>query len=458
MRSLFDLLKGNMYFPVDIHDCYMGIKRYRIPWQSSESLTLESVERYCVLYVSEFETIRFHGISADEGGMLASRKIYERIRGLAETYIYWGATDMDFARRIGQRSPLVKLTHVGVFCYDLMPKPSLTAGRKENRDTVSESEARNGEDWGLGKLVLPKLPSLFLPEVDNTPKKSTDLYDISVFSDSVSLYKKPMVARALGSLMPLSAARPGSILFACIDLFLKMIRRCSFRSSLLLQKLIYYAVFNAALQEWGRGKSEVGENSYTKLRKARNAFLKAAIDWNIYWVQQTWEIDSIHAALAIAAVVGWRRPRRYFCCPGRDIYSCLAAAMIEPTLEITVYDNWQNGKNYSSFRTDHFSLRLDDIGFKGYCHFLTGAMETAFDRLREGQIIGEPYQVIFLNVDFMRGHLSGLSSKIEPLMDKECTFICKGNPQNQASFYKELQGLEVVWKRHDLIVYNLILR
>ncbi len=458
MRALYDLLEGRTPFATDLDTCYLGIERFLIPWQTSERLTKDTVERLLVMHQTGFQLApRVSGISGGEGAQLISSKLINEIQGFDESYIYWGGSDCEIVLRINQRYPYLKLTHFGVFCYDLSQPQAVRADAIKKTNTVRrlplESKV-NDDFWGLGNLTIEKQPALECPDIDNTPDNRPSPYDLAVTGRMYT----PDLLRKIGILWN-SILRQGCLAKIAlwlapyhISMYRKNQEKCLYNK---LHTVLCFLAFKSLLAKWmdcpQKDNSEYFFSAWFGDKKALKNYFEAAFDQRLFLRRSKWSVVDASALIALVATMGRQQPLRFLYCPRREQFIAYAAVFIEPTMEITGYDHWlQEDRN-----PGNIGGILMESGFMGHYHTLSGAPETLFERLQQGQYICEPYQCVYLDLDFLGNNFPEDISQITPLLDTSCTVIFKGNSGALSVWESEFpaQGFALVGKMPGISIW-----
>lgn len=455
IKALFDLLEEKIPFVADLDKCYLGIERFLIPWQTSERLTENTIERYLVQHQSGFHfEPRLPGISGGEGAQLFSKKLVTEMQGFDESNIYWGGSDREIVLRINQRYPMLKLTHFGVFCYDLsQPSTRRRAALKNNNIIhIPLTEKVNDTFWGLGNVAIEKTPALECPDICNEPDRATLPYDLTVSGHTRASDFLGMTGSLWSSMLRQKwFARVG---FWLASHYFPLYQRPKNKLGSKFHTVLCFLAFKALACKWiNHSRKKNPEYFFSEWFGDKNTlqrYLDVAFGQRLFTKRSSWDMANACAFIALLATMGRRQPLRFLYCPRREYYIARAAIFVDPTMEITGYDHWIGQDE----NTGRIGGVLMEAGFKGYYHALSGTEKTAFERLREGRYIGEPYQVLFLDLDFMQDSLSDLSHRAEPLMDTPCTIICKGDSHAQALFKNTLQGFTVVGNLPGVVIYD----
>lgn len=421
VKNMFALLGGLMAFPADIRRCYLGLERFLVPWQRSGRLKASDLDRYLTLHSVQMSLgLRHHGHAGSEGGYLFARRLIQQIRGKNELYLDWGFHDTELGRRLAQNFPIIKSAVAGIFVYDLQQRPHRrTKGiPRANLDRVELSPLDNNENWGLGQAEIPYQPALHLPEIEHEPE-TTEAYDQASLLER-NPTRSSLAASAWRGLLRRNIGRqePGRL----FKLAGKLKKRSIF-SRLGFETLLFQLEKTEAFGPWFGDRAELF------------SFFQAALDKGLHCLISRWSLEQAHTLLAVLAAVASKRPDRFFQAGMRDFYVAQAAAAVDPTLEISAYDHWSTELypvGHGSPRLYYYgfiSNALNEVGFQGYLHVETGPLETAFERLAATPLAGEPFQALFLNLDFLAPVLDSLGSKTEPLMAADCALILRGQPE-----------------------------
>jgi len=156
-------------------------------------------------------------------------------------------------------------------------------------------------------------------------------------------------------------------------------------------------------------------------KEAQRKYFDCAWNKRPFLTRDTWDMANASALIALLAVHGKQRPVRFLYCHQRAYYIVNAATFVDPTMEITGYDHWEECDQDAWV----VSVRLAEAGFTGHYHTLCGPEETTFDRLSGGHFINEPYQSVFQDLDFLKINPSTLISQITPFFDKSSSLSAK---------------------------------
>ena len=478
LAALFALLRGEAEFPADVKNCYLAVERYLVPWQASERLRLPDLDRYFLLHTPHMSRDRFHGVAAGEGAHVLSRKLWHMLRGLNDNYPGWGFQDVDLGRRAAQFVPQLKASFAAVYCYDLQQRPR---DREEmelnaNKDVVSLTPTVNDCNWGLAQEDIPRVPAEFHPEVNNAapPPLPFDNGDQKIeYSSAVSrrtLYQaNPGLAFVVINLDGLRRfiSRIGVWLLRAMKaeglrtiIIEKLLALSSLQKKVPHKKrkpvgFVVDAVFKFCGEHWAAQENKIQKppwfcGEWFGERGRLLSFLAQAWRERLYLDNPNWNFRSVCLALAVLATVGRQRPGRFFHAPGRYLSLAQFAAFVDPTLEITGYDHWR-GMEDKGCIVD----RLRMVNFLGYYHLETGPLETAFERLKNTPLAGEPYQCLALDLDFLQPLEPRLFTEIAPLLAESCTMIIGGGPEKREGFGSVLlkEGFEVVGLLPGVSIY-----
>jgi hypothetical protein len=428
VKSLFELLRGEIPFPADIYNCYLGVERYLIPWQAANRLRYEDLNRYFLLHTTQMSLgARCHGIAAGEGATIVSKDIAYKLRGFVESYLDWGAHDVEFGRRIARFAPLLKATLAGVYCYDLQQSPKIRKTLVVNKDVVVISTDVNDEHWGLGLENIPRKP--VINDFDIVHKMPAGMsFDIPISNLSPAHQKENF---SLSGFL-LHQICCIWILEGIAGLFFHIASRKLFsrnRGMRLVRFFLLSFAFFILLRFWPynsigpKQKKWYFSSWYGSRKQLLKTFKRAFIISRR--LQTSFTGDTIYSAygfMAVLATLSVQKPIRFFFACARDLYIAQSAAFIDPTIEITAYDHWIN----SEISPAGISGFMEHMNFRGYFHFETGPLETALSRLKDTPFAGDPYQCVFLNLSFFRPILPVLFSDLAPLLTPACVIICSG--------------------------------
>jgi hypothetical protein len=390
---------------------------------------------------------RYHGLAGGEGAHLLSRALCFALRGLNESYPFWGAHEMDLARRAAQRVPQLRASLAGVYCYDFQQRPQLRVGMRVNEDVDSLEPIVNDDDWGLWKEDIPRIPAEPCPQVDNIGIPPAP-YDIPIQKWTYGGVKT-FIYRFIACLFLDPCV--GFLQKALLEKLLNSVPQRIRRGRGLLFRAAFKTLSNRWLAERNLGVDSLwycgdwyGESGKLKI------FFGHALEVR-FDSRSSESLSSICFFLAVLATVGRRRPVRFFHAAGRDMHVAQAAAFVDPTLEITSYDHWQ-GVGYSS---NSISGAMSAIGFEGYYHLESGPMETALARLRSTPFAGEPYDCLALDLDFLQPIEKQLHSELAPLLADSCAVILCGGSEKRNELGAVLleRGFNLVALLHGTSVY-----
>lgn len=435
VKNLFALLRGEMDLPADIRRCYLGLERFLVPWQRSGRLaTAADLDRYIALHSAQMSFgLRHHGHCGSEGACLTPRRLLHEIRGYNELYTDWGFHDTELGRRLGQTAPMLKGSVFGLFTYDFQQRPRLrTKGiTRANLDRVELSPVDNDENWGLGSAEIPYQPALHRPEIKHESEAAAP-YDLASLLE-MNPARPSLTAKAWRGLMRRNIAglEPARL----FNLAGKLKKRSLF-SRLGFESLLTQLEREEAFGPWFGDRAELF------------SYFQTALDKGLHRLISRWNPEQACTLLAVLATVGRRRPARVFYVGMRDFYVAQAAAAVDPTLEISAYDHWSTElypTGHGSPRLyyyGHISTALKEVGFQGYLHVETGPLETAFERLAATPLAGDPFEALFLDLDFLAPLLEGLTSKLAPLMTAGCALVLRGRADRLESAAASYQGLD----------------
>lgn len=443
MKNLFALIKNEVSFPADIRNCYLGALRYMVPWQIAEHLGPDDLDRYFLLHCANLRPGHYfpdgshcHGLAAGEGAHLFSRELARKIKGASEEYIH-RSQDLDLGRRIGQLAPVLKADLAGVFCYDLDQRPRQRASLRVNEDKVYPTLSPNGDNWGLAAADIPFRAAEPLAGAGRIEEEAPRPYEAESLLEkrpperSGLLKAARLLSARLGGRDPQDKARR---LFRLAgprgkrDIF----RRLGFETLLEGLRRGDIPEFEMESDPPASGRAFWGD--WFGPQPALYEYLTLALDKKAGNFISNWSLQQAYGLLAVLATVGRRRPRRFYCTPLRDFYLIQAAAAVDPTIEITAYDHWRTdlfprahagGRLYP---IDNLSPILESVDYIGYLHVQTGPLENAFERLREIPFAGDPFQVMYLDLDFLEAVTNGLYDRLAPLTGLGCALICRGRP------------------------------
>jgi hypothetical protein len=436
VAALFALLRGEAHFPADIRNCCLGIERYLIPWPAAERLRMENLERYLLLHTTHMKMgRRYHGLTGGEGGQLMPRGLWHELRGFNESLHAWGVHDIDLGRRAAQSVPQLKATLAGVYGYDFQQRPQLREameGRK-NIDVESPGPVVNGPEWGLALENIPPRPAEPCPQAVNLGPPPRP-YDTEAPETVFPADRAEALAGRAGAGL-LRVLGPYGLGSGLVDRVLGW-----FSGNHKLRPFRYWA-YRAAFEfiaGYWLDKRNNGENSpwfcgewFGESGRLR-AFFASAWRKRLYRGEDAWGVRTICFGLAVLAVTGRLRPARFFYAGARDKWVAQFAAFAEPALEIVGYDHWQ--EKQGDISSNYISVELKKVCYQGYCHLISGPLDTAFARLRKTPWAGEPCQGLALDLDFLRPLGAGLPGELAPLLAHDCAVILRGEPETRAQF------------------------
>lgn len=484
VKNLFDLLEGRSGSPIDIDRCYLGIMRYLIPWQASERLRLEDLDRYFLLHanlangVTQPNGSNLHGLAAGEAAQIVSSYLLRQITGLDESMANWGGQELEMARRIGQFAPIVRSLLGGVFAYDLQQRPRARAGQLGNVERVNPSQQVNDENWGLGDEDIPFQPALARPGVDNQTEAAEIFDQASLLG--LKPARKSRLAGGLGRLVASARQEPEKAAGFFFGLAGRPKKRPWFSR-------VGFEILTARLgaepgPEWGDAPLKndmVGvDRPGTDLRCPQSffgfdpqwfgpankiqAYLHLALERGAHRLISRWSTGQAHSFLAVLAAVARQRPCRFFWAGLRDFYLAQAAVAVDPTLELCGYDHWRTDLPGPHHRPGHLypinaiSVALEEVDFRGHLHILTGPPEDAFERLRAMELIGDPFQGAFLDLDFLSIMGDDLGQRTSPLWDSSCVLVVRGQAEARAVWARSMpgQGFRQVGRLPDIEIFQ----
>jgi len=445
IKSLFSLLKGEIPCPVDIKDCYMGIERFLIPWQLSERMTLDSIDRDLFLYTNAMQMEEtFHGWAGGEGAHLISKKILTELRGYDESYVYWGAQEVQLARRINQFAPTVKATMFGIFCYDLQQAPIVRSVIKSNLDVVSESPLVNDENWGLHDekdIVLTS--AVALDRKPNSSAAEREPYvntmvekPFSILITKALYYCNNSTSKVLAKVFNIGAI---CRTFIIRKIIMKALSHCNNPSYPSLSKFFnngvkylrflrlngFYAaiVMEFLVHTWINAKKTTESTIYISdfFDKAKlevyllNIFAKGKFNFKKYE-----NIQEACTSIALLSVVAALRPTRFLDLYTHNFIPIQTMALADPCMIITSYDNWINSKKRGNSLP---TSRIMEYEYQGYLHILTGPQETALERLTKIQLVNEAYDTVFLDLDFWPSFSALDVTKLNSILAPKCAIV-----------------------------------
>lgn len=433
--KLFQLLAGRTPCPGDLENCWLGIDRYYIPWQAAERLTLAELDRYLFLHACSLRTPPpIHGITAAEAAMVISRNLINSVRGYDEDYQYWGSVDVDLGRRIAQSAPCLKAGSIGIFGYDLTVRPERDQARRAavNRDTVKLSPVLNDADWGLGREEIIPRQAPPNSEVHNAPLPQKPYETVRFLEGAHTVPLSQDTAEIAGawreSRFDQKELEGGT---------LESLFRLSGTGGRGKRPDLSFLAFERLAAQWLQDGSKdwfIGP-WYEPLRQLPD-FFDRAFDYTVKRVICPWTAERACSYMAVLATVARQMPRRFFYAPGRDFFLAKAAALPEPTLEISAYDHWQDETR--DINAIHVAMR--EVAFKGYLHFLTGPLETAFPRLARIPFAGEPFQAAFLDLLYLSDIFEALPRLLTPLLSPDCALVLRGDQRQLDALAAELGG------------------
>jgi hypothetical protein len=448
VKSLFELLRGDIPFPADIYNCYLGVERYLIPWQVSDRLKNEDLDRCFLLYSLSLES-RYPGITAGEGAMIVSRDIIYKLRGYIESYLDWGFHDNEIGQRIAQFAPLLKANFAGVYCYDLQQNPKVRRSvLVANKNAAALTLDVNGENWGLGLENIPRKSAIMVPTITDR-----------IISPDIS-NPPPVRQKERFSLMGFLLHQSCCVWFleAIAGLFFyiaswKLLSRniCflfrSFAFIILLHLWPYNGIGNKEKKwfytDWYGSRKQILKIFFSRLFVFKRRVQLAFIGNNVC---------SAYGFIAAFITLTMQKPVRFFFAGTRDLHIALIAAFVDPSIEVISYDHWIDSKILSA----GIGRTMSRMNFQGYFHVETGPLETALVRLKDIPFAGEPYQCIFLNLSFFRPILPELFSELIPLLAPACVIICNGKDTELDYFEPILakNNFLCLARLHGAIVYK----
>ena len=481
IKALFSLLQEGTYAGVDITACYLGLERFLVPWQAAERLTLDNLDRYLLLHTPgmRLET-RVPGVSAGEGGHIVSREKLLSMYGFNEQIGGWGAQDIEISLRVMQRGPLLKLTHAGIFCYDLQQPPVARAAIQPEQRPLTLPERANDENWGLGNVEIHKVPAVACPHVDNSPEVKSAPYDRSMAIENNAGDRKMRYAVMLMNYFCSNFPEQKMM----VDYAYNYMARANCLDGYLSAKLYSVAtrfIFQNMIHQWCKSDKNNAGYQLTEWfgeKRELQEYLFFAMKQGLQHNRKPWDAGTAQSLLAIVATLGKQRPHRFLYAPSRELYIARAATFTDPTLEITSYDHCSNlseavgpaaGEIVPSSLSGHINASVGEAqrvyerfkwlhcsGFQGHYHSQTGEMETAFERIKDGAFIGEPYQAVYLDLDFLSAILGSLCGKLRPLIGVECAIICKGTLERIEVMIHALQieGFTLVGKLPSVAILH----
>lgn len=438
IRALFSLFRNELPCPANIHDCYLGVPRFLIPWQASLRLTPGDLERYFLLHTAYLKFVGHNYlVSGGEGGFIASRKRVHEMHGFNETLVNWGGHDEEFALRMGQHTPVLKATFAGIFCYDMQQNPDLRAKEiKKNKWPEVLHYQVNSENWGLGQLDIQYSPALYRPSVDNSP----ELPPNTIFPVSGSAASGTPIRNGLASL----SAKCGENVIAAL------LRFAGSRQPGRLRRyagLLGIEAMLRRLSAYQAAASPMKQNWFVVAPELRG-FYRQVFErfFNIYPEMDLSE-SSLHAAFAVIESLRRIGGGKFFFANARhrDLLALLAS--LDPTMEITFHDN---GKSAAYTMSVFLNSR-----FEGVVQRVTGATVSIFERLREMELMGGPFDCILLDADFIREALPGVSMHLPSLLRATCAVIIKGKAESRAQLSQYLGelGLEKIGELPEIDVF-----
>ena len=336
IRSLFALLEGKSFLPVNLEETFFIANRRHVPWEVVQrEPTLDQWDEYLLTRGGDLPVDPGSpGMGICQIGWLAHREIWHACRGMNEQMHYWGWTDAELMLRISQKYDSVQLAGVGVSIYHMEHWPRNQRGEhaRTNPQTPPNAFAANGEGWGLGDcptgvtLVAPGLvsPNPRTGSSASMPRLGGEGTDAT--TNSQSLDRVQRAARTAGQA---SSA----------------------------------AVFDAARLLERRKDREVREI----VKKAWKRF-------------PGWRTER-KALELLAALSLNRHPRVYVeCGASSGARSLFVVAGSNPSLDIYAIDDWTSEER-STNSPDEVADALKQARFRGYVRYVTGDTRTALQRL-----------------------------------------------------------------------------
>lgn len=161
LEALFLVLEGKRYPDICPAQTLFLCPRYDIPWQFVERQPgLEEWNRYLLLSGSElnyaYESLL--AVCSGAGALLMHAELWDRARGIDESYAAYGYNDVDLGLRVTQLYPWIGLSSLGVNCYHMGHRPigrRVEAVANVNALYYNKSIEAGNEDWGLVTQNLP---------------------------------------------------------------------------------------------------------------------------------------------------------------------------------------------------------------------------------------------------------------------------------------------------------------
>lgn len=113
-------------------------------------------------------------------------------------------------------------------------------------------------------------------------------------------------------------------------------------------------------------------------------------------------------------------------------------ALVDPCMIITSYDNWKNPN-----KIDYSQIMEKE--YQGYLHILTGLQETALERLSKIHFINEPYDAVFLDLDFWSSFSASDATKLNDVLSPKCAIVVKGDMAK----WSEMDNLEKNFEEYN---------
>ena len=167
LESLLRLLNGELDVPIRVEDTLMMVPRLQVPWQFVQRKpSLEDWDHF--MFFNEYALPReplppLSYMFGGAGGIVFSKKIMNRTRGLNEELSNWGMNDVDFGFRVTQEADFVHLNNLGIQFFHMEHPPQV--GARAERTVLSNLPwskviQANSAGWGLwGEVVVEQRAS-----------------------------------------------------------------------------------------------------------------------------------------------------------------------------------------------------------------------------------------------------------------------------------------------------------
>lgn len=425
MRTLFPWLRGEVPTPVDIRGCYWGVPRLLIPWQAAERLTAADLSNYLLLHTPFLEyTGNYQVQAAGEAGSLFSRELIGQVQGFNEAMYYRWGQEVELGYRLAQIGPILKTGYAGIFAYDLHQRPGLRGQARSNvypRDPVPL--LANDKNWGLARSDIPRQPATYHPEVDNSPELLEGCNNVF---DSRQIYELPRgFPRFWRSLL-----RQG----AGAGLVPELLRRATATPHRKKRDRWALAAFDTMLQKFvtSSKQSRQDGNAWSSAICRNRDFHVQAFE-NFLQVDQDATLDetALYAYLSVMEAMRRRWVRRFLFSAHLHRDFALLPASLDPSMEITCCQDLVNTTYWLGLWMAPF--------FHGFFHITTGPVNTAFARTKAMRVIGEPYQCVYLDLDYLHDALSEIGRDLPPLLDGEVTVIIRGSLEDREFFKRVMR-------------------